>query len=158
MSEDASAFVTLMPSAHGVGKGIGAQIDGDVQTQGKPSGSKFGGAMGLGAAGAMAKAFAPVAAAAAVTAGVAWLAGTADAASDLNETVNKSNVIFGKNAKSIDAWSKTAATSMGLSRAEALNAAAGFGDMFSQLGFAGDKAASMSKSVVQMAEIGRAHV
>jgi hypothetical protein len=151
MSEVASAFVTLVPSAKGFGKGIGSQIDGDVQREGKRSGGKFGGAMGMGAGAAMARAFAPVAAAATVAAGVSWLAGTADAASDLNETVNKSNVIFGKNAASIDAWAKTAATSMGLSRSQALNAAAGFGDMFSQLGFAGDKAASMSKSVVQMA-------
>lgn len=71
-------------------------------------------------------------------------------ASDLNETVNKSSVIFGKNAKGIDSWAKGAATSMGLSREQALNAAAGFGDMFSQIGFSGDAAAKMSKGVVQM--------
>ncbi|SNR33137.1 phage tail protein [Blastococcus mobilis] len=72
------------------------------------------------------------------------------AASDLNETINKSSVIFGANAAAMDDWSKGAATNLGLSRQQALNAAAGFGDMFSQIGFAGDKAADMSRQVVQM--------
>ena len=71
-------------------------------------------------------------------------------ASDLSETVNKASIIFGDNYAEIDKWSKGAATSMGLSQAAALDAASGFGDMFSQLGFAGDQAAKMSKSVVQM--------
>ena len=71
-------------------------------------------------------------------------------ASDLEETVNKSNVIFGKQAAEIDKWSKGAATSMGLSRQAALEAAAGFGDMFKQLGFGGAEAAKMSKSTVQL--------
>jgi hypothetical protein len=73
------------------------------------------------------------------------------AASDLSETVNKSDVIFGQNAAAIDAWAKTAAQNLGLSRQQALASAAGFGDMFSQIGFAGDQAADMSRTVVQMA-------
>lgn len=81
----------------------------------------------------------------------AGIKGTISAASDLNETLSKSNVIFGKGAKEIDAWGKTAAKSMGLSRQAALEAAAGFGDMFSQIGFSQDAAASMSKQVVQLA-------
>ncbi|WP_182379819.1 hypothetical protein [Nocardioides sp. WS12] len=73
-----------------------------------------------------------------------------NAASDMNETLNKSNTIFGKNAKQIETWANSAATSMGLSKQAALEAAAGFGDMFSQIGFSGDQAAGMSKKVVQM--------
>lgn len=73
-----------------------------------------------------------------------------DAASDLNETVNKAGAIFGKNFASMDKWAQGAATSLGLSRQAALDAAAGFGDMFSQIGFAQGEAAKMSRSVVQM--------
>lgn len=72
------------------------------------------------------------------------------AASDLNETMSKSDVIFGKNSAAMTTWASGAAKSMGLSKAEALNAASGFGDMFTQIGFAGDEAANMSKGVVQM--------
>lgn len=73
------------------------------------------------------------------------------AASDLAETVNKSNTIFGANAASVNAWAKNAATSVGLSKAAALEAASGFGNMFTQLGFSGQAAADMSTQTVQMA-------
>ncbi len=71
-------------------------------------------------------------------------------ASDLQETVNKSNVIFKQQARAIEQWADTAATSMGLSKQAAMEAAAGFGNMFSQLGFTGDQAAGMSKTIVQL--------
>jgi hypothetical protein len=71
-------------------------------------------------------------------------------ASDLNETMSKSSVIFGKNAGAIQKWAGGAARTMGLSKNAALGAAAGFGDMFSQIGFSGNQAAKMSKQVVQM--------
>lgn len=74
-----------------------------------------------------------------------------DKASDWGETLNKSNVIFGRNAAAMRRWSRTAADSFGLSSENALSSAAAFGDMFSQIGFTGDAAARMSKDVVQMA-------
>lgn len=73
---------------------------------------------------------------------------TVQAASDQNEVVSKSSVIFGDNAGEILSWASTADKSMGLSKTAALNAASGFGDMFLQLGFAGDQAAKMSQKVV----------
>lgn len=73
------------------------------------------------------------------------------AASDLNETQSKANIIFGKSAREITAWSRNAATSFGLSRQEALNAAASFGDMFLQLGFTQKEAVKTSKSTIQLA-------
>lgn len=72
-------------------------------------------------------------------------------ASDLNETLSKSEAIFGDQAAGMEQWASTASTTMGLSQAAALDAASSFGDMFSQLGFAGDEAAGMSQSVVQLA-------
>lgn len=72
-------------------------------------------------------------------------------ASDLNETISKSEQIFKKNAAAMLDWSSKAPRALGLSQAAALNAAASFGNMFQQLGFAGDKASSMSQQVVQLA-------
>jgi hypothetical protein len=71
-------------------------------------------------------------------------------ASDLNETVSKSNQIFGSNSAAIQQWAGGAAQNLGLSKQAALESASGFGDMFTQLGFAGDQAAGMSQKVVQM--------
>lgn len=92
-----------------------------------------------------------VAGAFAVDRAVAGLAALKDAASDLNETTSMAGVIFGKNAKAMDAWAQNAPRALGLAREEALRASATFGDMFLQLGFAEDKAADMSKAVLQMA-------
>lgn len=74
-----------------------------------------------------------------------------NAASDLAETIDKSGRVFGNNADEIQAWSETSATAMGLSQQAALEAAAGFGNMFQQIGFTGDQASMMSTRVVQMA-------
>lgn len=71
-------------------------------------------------------------------------------ASDLQETINKSNVIFGQQAKAIEGWAGSAARNVGLSKQAALEAAASFGNMFTQLGFSGQAAADMSTKVVQM--------
>jgi hypothetical protein len=73
------------------------------------------------------------------------------AGSDLSETINKANTIFGSGAPAIQAWGDNAAKAVGLSKAAALEAAAGFGNMFTQLGFASDAAAGLSTSTVQMA-------
>lgn len=74
-----------------------------------------------------------------------------NAASDLNETVSKSSTVFGANFKQIETWSKTAATSMGLSQQAALDASAGFGEMFTQFGLTGSAAADLSMQTVQLA-------
>jgi hypothetical protein len=73
------------------------------------------------------------------------------AASDLNQTVSTSSVIFGRNAREIDNWARGASRSVGLSRRAATEAAIGFGDMFQQLGFGADAAAAMSTNTVQLA-------
>jgi len=74
-----------------------------------------------------------------------------DYASDLSETLSKSTKIFGDQAGAVEAWSRNASTSVGLSQNAAVAAAAGFGDMFTQIGFAGAEAANMSTNAVQMA-------
>lgn len=82
--------------------------------------------------------------------GFAFIGGAIGKARDLNETVSKSNVVFGSAASAVDSWSQTSARSVGLSRAAALDAAAGFGNMFTQLGFTSSAAADLSMKTVQM--------
>lgn len=103
-------------------------------------------------------------AAAAVAAGAAAIAvgrfgfSAIKAASDQGEALNKSNVIFGKNAGVIDRWSRSTAKSLGISRTEALSAASTFGDMFSQIGFGLDESTKLSRNVVELsADLGSFH-
>lgn len=86
-----------------------------------------------------------------VNAVVGFFKGAVGGASDLNETMSKSSTIFGENAKTIEIWGSQAYRQVGLSKEAAMDAAAGFGNMFTQLGFAGEAAVGMSLKTVQMA-------
>lgn len=114
-------------------------IDGVGDTADRNSGKwkKWGAAAGAAAL-----------AAGAVVAKVGW--DLANMASDQEEALNKSNIIFGDNAKAIEDWAAGASRSAGLSKTAALSTAASFGDMFSQLGFGADAAANMSTEIVQL--------
>ena len=74
-----------------------------------------------------------------------------DTASDISESLSKNKVLFGDHAKGIEAWSKNTATSMGISRAAALEATGTFGNLFVALDIAPKKAAGMSTSLVKLA-------
>ena len=150
MAEVASGFVTLIPSFKGGGRAIQKELDGAAGPAGVSAGKKAGRGFSGGLIGGIGKAGLALGAAFAAPAVIGGLNSLADKASDLNETVNKSQVIFGKQAGAIDKWASSAATNLGLSKSAALAAAAGFGDMFSQIGFSGKAAAAMSKDVVQV--------
>jgi hypothetical protein len=79
------------------------------------------------------------------------IAATTKAASDLNETITKSRVIFGPAFAAVDKFARGSAKALGLSRQEALANAASFGDMFKQIGFGIQPAAKMSKGMVTLA-------
>jgi phage-related protein len=72
-------------------------------------------------------------------------------ASDLNESLSKVQTVFGSSAGDIDAWSKTAATGMGMTRGAALEAAGTFGNFLQAMGATTPAAADMSKKMVQLA-------
>lgn len=74
-----------------------------------------------------------------------------DAASNLNEVVNKSEVVFGKSGKTVVEWSKGLAASFGLSSREALEAASQFGNMLVPMGYTRKEAAKMSTQMVELA-------
>lgn len=72
-------------------------------------------------------------------------------ASDLNETLNKSQVVFGDYAKSIEDMGNKAASSLGMSKNAAIAAAATYGNLFTSMGMSKDVSAQMSKDLVQLA-------
>ena len=73
------------------------------------------------------------------------------AASDLNETLSKSNTVFADSAKQVENWADGASDSFGQSKREALDAASTFGNMFVQLGVGTDEAAKMSMAMTELA-------
>lgn len=73
------------------------------------------------------------------------------AASNLEESLSKVNVVFGESADEIDAWASTAATAFGSSRQQALEAAGTFGNLFQAFGLGRDQSAEMSTSLVELA-------
>ena len=73
------------------------------------------------------------------------------AASDLNESWSKVGVVFGTSAAEVQNWSKTSATSMGLSQQAALEAAGTYGNLAVALGLPPKTAATMSTSLVKLA-------
>lgn len=74
-----------------------------------------------------------------------------DAASDLEESLNKVAVVFEDSAADIRKWSQNAATAFGLSRQAALEAAGTFGNLFRSMGIALPTASEMSRKLVQLA-------
>ena len=81
---------------------------------------------------------------------VAGMGFAVKAASDLQETLNKVDVSFGKQAVVVKEWAKTSITSMGLAQQSALDAAALFGDMATSMGMSTKAAADMSTGLVQL--------
>lgn len=73
------------------------------------------------------------------------------AASDLNESMSKVNIVFGKSGKVVTDFAKTAATSLGQSQQQALEAAGTFGNLFRAMGTGQAPAAQMSTQLVKLA-------
>jgi len=132
--------------AAGFGRQLATQVQGPAGRAGEEASRHFGRrfAHGLKVAGVAIAAGLGVATFAAARGANALVR----SASDLNEQVSKTNVIFGRSAPVIQKWSRTTATSMGLSRKEALAAASSFGDMFLQLKIGRGESVKMSTKLV----------
>lgn len=141
----------MVPSFKNYGTALSRGTAGPAQRVGADSGRKFSGGFSRSVKTLAAGVGALLASRQVGT----FLASSVKGASDLNETVNKSSIIFGRNQAGIDKWARSSVTSLGLTRQQAIDAAAGFGDMFTQLGFTGAASAKMSKATIQMsADIG----
>jgi hypothetical protein len=85
---------------------------------------------------------------AALTAGITK---SVKAASDLNEEISKSRQVFGASSAAVESWARTTAQGIGISRTEALRATGTFGNLFRVIDIAPEKAAEMSRGLVQLA-------
>lgn len=82
---------------------------------------------------------------------VAALAASVKGASDLTETLGKTEVVFGQMSQRVLAWSQNSIQAMGLARGSALEYASTYGDMATGMGLAIDKSAEMSMNLTQLA-------
>lgn len=93
----------------------------------------------------------------AVSAGAAFSAIAAGAkaavaaASDLGETISKTQAVFKSSAAEMLKWADGASRSFGQSKNQALDAAAGFGNLFTAMGIGEDSAAGMSRRLTELA-------
>jgi hypothetical protein len=85
--------------------------------------------------------------AAAALAAVAMGKGAVDAASDLNEQISRTQVVFGSASEQIVKFARTADASLGLSETAALSAASAFGGMFRNAGLTDEATAKMSTTL-----------
>jgi hypothetical protein len=117
----ATARIKLVADARGLPDQVKSQSEKQLGDAGEKAGSAFGKRMTAAIA-------ASVAVGAAIVGRklVDGLKSAISAASDLNETTNKASVVFGKGAKDIQAFAATAATSLGQTKQQALDAAATF--------------------------------
>jgi hypothetical protein len=72
------------------------------------------------------------------------------AASDLEESINKVQVVFGDSSKVITDFAKTSAQSLGQSQAAALGATGTFGNLFVSMGLGQKDAAALSTRIVTL--------
>lgn len=72
-------------------------------------------------------------------------------ASDLEESTNKVNVVFGESSQAVIDFSQSAATNLGMSQQAALEAAGTFGNLFTAMGLGQAPAAEMSESLLGLA-------
>ena len=73
------------------------------------------------------------------------------AASDYEENLNKIDVAFGKSSDTVTAWAENATKQFGLSKNQALESTALFGDMATSMGLSQSAAAEMSMSLAGLA-------
>lgn len=82
---------------------------------------------------------------------VGLAASSVSAASDFNESLNKTRVVFKGASGDIENFAKGAANNLGISSRAALDFAGTFGNTFDQLKIGSQQSAEMSKSIIQLA-------
>lgn len=124
-------------------RGDTARLDRDLATAGKSGGAKF--------ASGFKGAVTGLAATLAVGATAGFLKGAIDGASDLNETVSKTEVVFGGASAAILDFASQGAARLGQTKQEALDAASTFGIMGKAAGLQGKELSGFSTELVDLA-------
>lgn len=154
--------IKLVPSSFD-GKALGKKIAADVQSgldqglkgggedsvskRSKEKGESAGRSFGMGFGGALTG----FVTGAALTGIVDFGKQAFDAASDLNESVSKARVVFGEGFAKVDAALGDTAKTLGMSRQQAVEAAATYGNLFRAMGIGVDTSADMSTGLVKLA-------
>ena len=87
----------------------------------------------------------------AATAAAGFLATTIKPASDLNETVSKTSIVFGDYANKVLEFGDSAAEALGMSKNEALTGASTYGNLFRAMDIGEETSANMSTRLVTLA-------
>lgn len=140
-------YVDIRPDLKGFGRELQTGVTRNVRTAGEDASRTLKANFADAAKGAAA-AFGAAFAAVRIT---DFLGSSIQAASDLQESLSKSGVVFGEFADDIDNWARGTAEAFGLSRQEATEAAATFGNMFDAMGLTQAVSANMSTSIVELA-------
>jgi hypothetical protein len=80
-----------------------------------------------------------------------FLKGSINNASDLNESLSKTRVVFGQASKGVEVFAKAASRGIGQSEQQALEATSTFGNLFRALGIGTKPAADLSVKIVKLA-------
>jgi hypothetical protein len=144
----ATAFVQIRPKGDNLGPDLRQQTEAAGRNAGTNAGHHFGTAMktaikAAGLALAVGAAFVGVKA-------IGFLREATAGASDLNETVSKAANIFPKSTAELEKFASVSASAFGLSRQQALEGAAGFGNFFNQIGVGEKQSLKMSKALIQL--------
>lgn len=141
------ATLQIIPSARGFGTSLSGQVGPQMGVAGATSGKKFG-------AGILST-FKSVAGPLAAVAGTAAIGGffksAITGASDLNETISKSKVIFGDAAGSVEKYAKDASRNILLTTQQAIDASATFGVFGKSAGLTGKDLAGFSTDLTSLA-------
>lgn len=82
---------------------------------------------------------------------VAALTAAVKSAGDFNETLGKTEVVFGSMTDAVMQWSENSVQAMGLAQSTALEMASAYGDMATGMGLGTAEAAQMSMNITQLA-------
>jgi hypothetical protein len=140
-------YLDIRPDLSGFSRELKTRVGKDLGAAGDDAGKKLGSSLTSSIKGAVAGFGAAFAAVKIKD----FIGDAIGAASDLSESVNKSNQVFGASALVISGWAEGAAQKIGLSQQAAFDAAGTFGNMFAQLGIGTDQAASLSMQMVNLA-------
>jgi tetratricopeptide (TPR) repeat protein len=76
---------------------------------------------------------------------------TIQAASSLQESLSKTEAVFGQNADQVKAWARTTSAAFGVNQQAALEAAGTYGNLFKAFGLNDNQAQGMSTTLVELA-------
>lgn len=160
MTEVGKAYVTLLPSARGFASAMQRELSGDIARAGRQGGEDYGEQFSREARAEVSSKgrsiFGPLARAAALVGGGAAIgklfADSISAASDLGEVTSKASVIFGKDmVPALERFADKAASTMGQSRTQALDAAATFAIFGKSAGLTGEELVKFSTGFTGLA-------